>query len=47
MGELGDVVVDNYNDAHVVFGIANGDGTFKHALTEEDASNLNKIKKLI
>ena len=47
MGELGDVVVDNYNDAHVVFGIANGDGTFKHALTEEDVSNLNKIKNLI
>lgn len=47
MGELGDVVVDNCNDAHVVFGIANGDGTFKRGLSEEDQNNMNRIKKLI
>lgn len=47
VGESGDIVVDNYNDAHVVFGIANGDGTFKQALSEEDEVRINRIKKLI
>lgn len=47
IGELGDVVVDNYNDAHVVFGVANGDGTFKQNLSEEDTNRMNRIKKLI
>ena len=47
VGEKGDVVVDNYNDAHSVLGIAQGDGTFKHELTAEDEHNINKIKTLI
>jgi len=47
IGESGDVVVDNYNDAHVVFGVANGDGTFKQILSEEDENNMNRIKNLI
>ena len=47
VGEQGDVVVDNYVDAHTVLGIANGDGTFKQTLTPEDEINLNRIKKLV
>lgn len=47
VGEKGDVVVDNYNDAHSVLGVAEGDGTFKSALTAEDEYNIGKIKKLL
>lgn len=47
VGESGDVVVDNYVDAHTVLGIANGDGTFKQNLSPQDETNLNRIKKLV
>ena len=47
VGECGDVVVDNFNDAHSILGIANGDGTFKEKLTEDDVQKINKIKILI
>ena len=47
VGDMGDIVVDNYSDAHTVLGVANGDGTFKHLPTEEDLRNIEKIKTLL
>lgn len=47
VGDNGDVVVDNFNDAHSILGIANGDGTFKQSLSDEDTNNINRIKMLI
>lgn len=47
VGDAGDIVVDNYSDAHSILGVANGDGTFKHQPTEEDLRNIEKIKTLL
>lgn len=47
VGEVGDVVVDNYNDPRIIFGIAKGDGTFKSELTPDDESKIMKIEKLL
>ncbi|MBR1835620.1 MAG: hypothetical protein IJ785_09005 [Bacteroidales bacterium] len=47
LGHPGDIVVDNYLDAHTILGIANGDGTFKKNLTTEDTINLQRINKII
>ena len=47
VGENGDVVVDNFNDAHSVLGVANGDGTFKLTLSDENETNMNRIMNLI
>ena len=47
VGEDGDVVVDNYNDPRIVFGIAKGDGTFKSELALEDENRIKRIEKLI
>lgn len=47
VGKPGDIVVDNYLDAHVILGIANGDGSFKKNLTTEDTNNLQRINKII
>lgn len=47
VGEEGDVVVDNYNDPRIVFGIAKGDGTFKSELDFEDENKIKRIEKLI
>jgi hypothetical protein len=47
IGDFGDVVVDNFNEVHVVLGIANGDGTFKQDLSSEDEINMRRINKLL
>lgn len=46
-GDAGDIVVDNFNDAHVVLGVANGDGTFKKDLTIEEKNCIKRIEKLL
>lgn len=47
IGEEGDIVVDNAYNPTIVFGVANGDGTFKECLSEQDTVNINKIMKLL
>lgn len=46
-GDAGDIVVDNFNDAHVVLGVANGDGTFKKELSIEEEDCIKRIEKLL
>ena len=47
VGLPGDIVVDNYLDAHSILGVANGDGSFKKDLTTADTINLQRINKII
>ncbi len=47
VGHEGDVVVDNAFNPTTVLGIANGDGTFKHELSQLEIDNINKISALI
>lgn len=47
IGEYGDVVVDCIENPHKILGIADGNGTFKELLTEEDLNNIENIKLLL
>ena len=44
-GSLGDIVVDQINDPRRVIGVAQGDGSLKIILNNEDQSNIDKLKK--
>lgn len=47
IGEKGAIVVDSIENPKEIFGVANGDGTFKTHLTEEEKININKIKTIL
>lgn len=47
IGKSGAVVVDGIENPKEIFGIANGDGTFKANLSEEDIININKVKTIL
>lgn len=47
IGEQGDVVVDNIETPRKIFGVANGDGTFKKELTNDDLLHVEKVKTIL
>lgn len=47
VGKEGDVIVDNAFNPSTVLGIANGDGTFKTSLSDEEINTINKINTII
>ena len=47
IGEQGDVVVDSIEAPRKIFGIANGDGTFKKQLTKDDLLHIEKVKTIL
>lgn len=47
IGEQGDIVVDNIETPRKIFGVANGDGTFKKQLTNDDLLHIEKVKTIL
>ena len=47
IGEQGDVVVDSIESPRKIFGVANGDGTFKKQLTNNDLLHIEKVKTIL
>ena len=47
IGEQGDIVVDSIESPRKIFGVANGDGTFKKELTNDDLLHIEKVKTIL
>lgn len=47
VGRKGAIVVDSIEEPKEIYGVANGDGTFKTHLSEEEKININKIKTIL